>query len=148
MKPGTIGLIVTLVVLLLCTITYFISEICNYRQVLSADVNEILIITSIISCLVFICLLIIVRMVRCTSKNYQTDIEGYESKSADVKYQDCVLPLDCIFGIIILLIPTICAYLTDKHGDMSTWWFWTRIGVYVFGIIFNIICLLEPAPDM
>ena len=148
MKPGTIGLIVASVVLLLCTITYFISDICNYRQVLSADVNNVLIIISIILDIVFVGLLIVVRMVRCGTKKYQSDIVGYEHKSADMKYQDCVLPLHCILGIIILLTPTICAYFTDKHGDMSTPWFWTRIGFYVIGIIYNMINLLEPAPDM
>lgn len=61
-----------------------------------------------------------------------------------MKYQDCVMD---IFGKVIL-IPTVCAYLTDKHGDMSTPWFWTRIGVFVVGIIYNVIFLLSPAPDM
>ena len=61
-----------------------------------------------------------------------------------MKYQDCVMD---IFGKVIL-IPTVCAYLTDKHGDMSTPWFWTRIGVYVSGIIHNVIILLSPAPDI
>ena len=107
--------------------------------------NTALIIISTILCVVFISLSNVVRSERCRSKNYQSDSEGWlhERKTADMKYQDCM----DIFGYVILF-PTIMACFTDKHGHMSTPWFWTRIGVFVVGIIYNVIFLLSPAPDM